>query len=143
MVLLFFSAALAILLAKFFVMQIVNHREYLDLASKQHRIIKEIFPERGSIFIQDKKGSLMPLALNKVQKNLVASPKEIKDSEAVIELLANELGLDREEILKKISNTADAYKVLAKKLDDNVAKRLENQKIKGLFLEEEKNGKYS
>ncbi|MDP3710627.1 MAG: penicillin-binding protein 2 [bacterium] len=137
-VLLFFSAVLVILLAKIFMMQIVDHREYLSLAAKQHRLIKEIFPERGDIFMQDKKGLLIPLALNKIQKNLVVSPRDIKDSEAITELLSNDLGLDKDEVLKKISNTADAYEVLVKKLDDEVAKKLELKKIKGLFVEEEK-----
>ena len=93
LILLFFSVVFIILLAKLFTMQIVSHREYLDLAAKQHRLIKEIFPERGDVFMQDKKGLLIPLALNKIQKNLVASPREIKDLESTVELLANDLGV--------------------------------------------------
>ena len=95
-VLLFFFVGVAALLARLFVLQIVQHREYNKLAASQHRVSEDLLPRRGSIFSQDKNGSLIPLALNKVQKNLVASPRNIEDPKSAAALLAQKLGLDEQ-----------------------------------------------
>lgn len=141
-VLLFFLIAFGVLLTRLFVMQIINHREYVDLASKQHHLLKEIFSERGDIFMQDKSGNTIPIALNQLQRNLAASPKDIKNPEDVAHVLTEKLGLPREEIITKLSQKNDVYEILAKKVDPTIATSIESQKISGLFFEEEKRRVY-
>ena len=74
-------------------LQIVQGGFYRDLASGQHEISQELFPQRGEIFIQDTRvgtGELFPLAINKrfnlvyTIPSLVESPDEVE--EKIIEI---------------------------------------------------------
>lgn len=137
-VLLFFLLATGTLLGKIFLMQVVYHREYVDLASKQHLLVQDIFSERGSIFLKDKKGELVPLALNKIQKNLVVSPRELKKPEEVADFLSSRINIPKEELLAKFDDKENSYKIIAKKLEASLAEEIEVKKFPGVFFEEER-----
>lgn len=141
-VLLFFLIGTAALLARLFTLQIVNHQEYSKLAASQHRVSENLLPRRGSIFAQDKNGNLTPLALNKIQRNLIASPKHIEDPEKAADLLLAELNLDREVLMQKLVKRQDTYEVIVKKLDPEHAEKLKSKLPAGFFLEEEQRRVY-
>lgn len=141
-VIFFFSAVGAVLIARLFMLQIVQHQLYASLASRQQRAVAEVAGERGRIFAKDKEGRLIPLALNKVQKNLIASPKDIKNPDEVALVLAKELRLDQAEVAKKLSRQEDPYEVIAKRVEETTVKKLEELKFPGLFFEEEKRRVY-
>ncbi len=141
-VLLFFFLMFGALIGRLFMMQIVSHQEYVDLAERQHRSIAEIYSERGPIFMQDKKGALIPLALNYTKKTVAASPKMIQSPGTVAALLSREFKMDKQEIEEKLSKKDDPYEILIKSLDANETKRVEEFKISGLFFEEEKRRVY-
>lgn len=137
-VFLFFLTALALLLGRLFFLQIVLHEEYKALAEKQHRITQDIFSERGTIFAQDKERRLIPLALNKTYKTLVASPKDIVNLEEASGFIINNLLLSEEEVGKKLLKANDAYEIIAKQLEEEVAKKLAKELPIGFFLEEDR-----
>ena len=134
----FFAGALTLLGGRLFVLQILNHQEYVALAAKQHRLVSEISYERGGIYAQDKVGGEVPLAITKLQKDVIASPRQIKDPEGTATLLASQLGIGRETILAKLSKKDDAYEIIAKKVDAKVTKPLEDQKIAGITFNGER-----
>lgn len=136
-VLMFFLAAALVLLARLFIIQIVNYREYVGLASKQHRLVKEISSERGSIFMQNKTGEFIPVAVNKTQRILASSPREVKDPKKAVEMLSSLLGISQEEIISKLSRKDDGYEIIAKKIGSDLADKIQQQKLPGIFLEEE------
>lgn len=138
LVLLFFLAAVLVLVGRLFVLQIVNHGEYQRIASRQHEFARDLFPERGLIFAQDKSKSFIPLALNQIQKTLVASPEGIEDPTAAAELLAGELDLEKDKLLEKLSKPNDAYEVIAKNLDSKVARNMAEKLLPGMFFEEDR-----
>ena len=84
--------ALAIIF-KLYKLQIVEGAYYTALASDQHEIFKQLYPERGKIFFTDKKtpgtksDGCYPVALNKNLNLLYAVPAEVKDPDAVLEVL--------------------------------------------------------
>ena len=119
-------------------LQIVYYRDYSALAAKQHRLVKDILPERGTIFAQDKTASLVPLALNRIQKNLIATPRNIKSPGETAALLEKELGLKKEGLLGKLEKKDDAYEIIAKDIEPNLADKIEGKLPEGLFFEEEK-----
>jgi len=141
-VLLFFLIAYAVLLGRLFVLQIIYHQEYLKLASRQHRLVEEIYPERGIIYAQDKNKNLIPLTLNKTQKILAASPKDIKNPEETASFLAEKFGVDKEEVLSKISKKDDPYEIILKNIDSDFAEKLSGRLPIGIFFEEEKQRVY-
>lgn len=137
-VLLFFFAALAILIARLFMLQIVEHKEYQALAARQHRLVKDILPERGTIYAHDKAGKLIPLALNRVHKNLVASPKIIENPDEISDFIIQNFEVQKDDVIQKITKKNDQYEVLIKKIDAVKADELERKLPRGLFFEEEK-----
>lgn len=136
-VLLFFFSALFLLAGRLFLLQIVYHSEYSDLASRQHRLVKEVFSERGAIYVKDKDGELVPLALNKIEKNLAASPRNIRKAEEAAEVISKTLEISKDEVLTKISPRDDPYEVIAKHLQPDLAENLISALPDGFFLEEE------
>ena len=142
MVLLFFLMALVALLVRLFMLQIVYHREYLKLASRQHDFVEELLSERGIIYAQDKDKNFVPLALNKNEKNLIASPKDIKNPETAATILAKEFSLDKNELLKKLSRKDDAYEIIFKGIDVEQAEKISAKLPQGLFFEEGKRRTY-
>ena len=118
-------------------MQIVHHRDYAKLASRQHRLVEELSSERGIIYFQDRNGELIPIALNKIEKTLVAVPREIENPETAAQWVAENFAEDQEEIFLKISAKEDPYEILVKKIDAERGERLKNGLPQGLHFEEE------
>ncbi len=71
------------LTARLFFVQIIRHGAYLATAANQHEFYAELEPSRGKIFIQDKDGSLYPLATNKDYVLIYAVPAEVKQAELI------------------------------------------------------------
>ncbi len=138
LVLLFFGLLFAVLIGRLFLLQIISHRSYLDLAAKQHATVEDITPERGSIFMRDKDGAPIPFAENRVYKTLVASPKLIMDASTTASYLAGEFGLDKDILIKRFANKNDEYEVIARKVEPNKADEVNQKKIPGIFFQEEK-----
>lgn len=140
-VLVFFFAAFGALCGRLFLLQVVHHNDYEALAARQHNI-EEVNSERGKIFAQDKNGTKIPLALPHTEKTLVAIPKDIKDAQAVLRFLGEEIGADEKEMLEKISKEKDPYEVLVKKVDPKKALALEDRLPEGLFFEKRRGRVY-
>ncbi len=94
MFLVFFVLFAGCLIFRLWKLQIVDHSYYIALASDQHEIFKNLYPKRGQILVQDEKGPLVsnfdeyyPVASNKTMYLLYAIPKDIKDPEAVLQVL--------------------------------------------------------
>ncbi|MDP3772296.1 MAG: penicillin-binding protein 2 [bacterium] len=138
LILLFFFLALTALAARLFVLQIVNHRTYAKAAAGQHQTVQAADPERGGIYAQDRNGALIPLALNKVYKNLIASPKLIADPDDAAGVVADFFGVDREMIRRKLGNPEDGYEILLKRVDTDRAEEFTKKNIAGLSFEEER-----
>lgn len=141
-VLLFFLVAFMLLIGRLFFLQIVHHQDYQTLAERQYRRVQSVLPERGIIYAQDKQGKIIPLSLNRVEKTLAASPKDVKDPEFAAELLEKELGLEKTSILAKLSKSEDTYEILAKRIPQERADEIARTLPAGFFFEEERRRMY-
>lgn len=141
-VLLFFFVLLGVLAGKIFLMQIIHYRDYVSLAARQHRLVEELLPERGTIFFQDKKGNRIPVALTKTYQTVIASPKDIENPDSAASFLAKTLNLDEKALREKLSQKDDLHEIIAKKIEPDTAEKIEARNIKGLSLEEEKRRVY-
>lgn len=137
-ILLFFCLLCAALIGRLFVLQIMDHRVYSNLAAKQHTTVENITPGRGSIFMRDKDGSPVPLAENRIYKTLIVSPKAVVDASSTASYLAGEFGIDRGALMKRFSNKDDEYEVIARKVELDKAAGIDQKNMPGVFLHEEK-----
>ena len=90
----FFVCVWGIVVFRLFKLQVMDNDYYTALAADQHEIFKQLYPERGSIFVQDKNVGLIspekgysPVAANKKLSLLYAVPKDVKDADAILEAL--------------------------------------------------------
>ncbi len=136
---LFGIGATALLLARLFRLQILDHAFYEDLAVAQQLREAPTTASRGTIY--DTKGR--PLALSASVDTVYLSPAEIsrygEDRELIADGLAEILGLDREEIYEKSGRTGSWYVTVARKIEreqaDAVRAFKEEHGLRGVRLE--------
>ncbi|MEK7625115.1 MAG: penicillin-binding protein 2, partial [Patescibacteria group bacterium] len=141
--------ALAIwIVARLFILQIIERDFYLLFASNTHEISQQIHPDRGEIFFKDAKNGLeFPAAINKTFYLVYASPKIILASDVVstTNRLATILSFDEAQkgaLLEKLSERGSSYKVVVKKVSEAVGLGLKADNLPGIFLVEKKDRYY-
>ena len=118
-------------------LQIFKHDFYSALAQGQHEIYEKITPARGEIFIRDGSSEgIYPVAINKEMNLVYAVPRSIKeeDREEIAEKISEDLEIDYNEVLSKISKENDAYEVLKNKVSQEMAVKIENEKLEGIEI---------
>lgn len=132
-------AVFALLIARLFKLQIIDHEYYEALAISQQLRQAPTAAARGMIFDRNRK----PLAVSTTVDNVYLSPAEIEmygeDRELIASGLSEILGLDRSDIMEKTSRTGSWYVTVAKKLDADTAERVRRFKtehsLRGVRLE--------
>jgi len=137
-ILLFFFGAGLALLGRLFQLQIIDHKEFIKAASRQHRQVVELLAERGPIFARDKAGNAIPLALSRSSRLVVASPGDIENPSELAASLSAELSVPEKEILAKLEKKGDYYEVIAKDISRESAERITARRFPGIYVEEEK-----
>lgn len=138
----FFFLAMAILIARLFSFQILEHDQYVKIAARQHEFPSKNMTARGQILAQDKNGGIVPLAFNTQWNTLVVSPKDIEDIDGVANIISSSFQLEEKEVRAKLEKKGDPHEVVLKKIDPAVAKEFTKKKLKGVFFEEEKRRVY-
>ncbi|EKE18715.1 MAG: hypothetical protein ACD_9C00255G0002 [uncultured bacterium] len=130
-----FFVALAIF-CKLYFLQIARHDVYVSLAENQHKSSKEIFANRGEIFLQDEEHPY-PLAVNRELQMIYAVRREMKDVDGAIESLSSILSLDKNFLKDKLSNPDDMFEILKRKLSEDEVNKIRDAKISGIHLSPE------
>ena len=131
------------IIARLFILQIIKHDYYVTMATKSHETTKQITPERGNIYFTDARThETFPAAINKTYYLIFATPKTIPASEVVstTNKLSEILGFDenaKSELLNKLSDLNSSYKIIAKKVPENLTKKIQLLKINSIGAEEQ------
>lgn len=126
------------IIARLFLLQVMRHQEYLAKASVQKEGEFYMEPAEGEIFLQDKDGVLYPAAINKHFPYVYAVPKEINNASATAEALSKILAISPEEILRRLKKPGDPYEPIASRLSEETKNAIQNLKLKGVYVGEEK-----
>lgn len=132
---LLFAAAV---LVRLFVLQIIEYKYYSTLALNSHEIYKQLFPTRGSIYIQDTRNHTeYPIAINRPYYLLYAVPRDIpvSDISSTTDFLSNLLQFSPEkkvDLHQKLSKSNDPYEPIAKKVPDDIKDQISSANIKGV-----------
>jgi cell division protein FtsI/penicillin-binding protein 2 len=134
-----------LIIGKLFDFQVLKFDFYSALASDQHEIYQKLFPERGSIYIKDKKDpifdpeeNLFPLAINKDYNLVYAQPVYLKQSpQEIAKLLTPILEVSEEELISKLSKENDPYEPLKHKVEDSQAELVKNLNLEGIKIAKE------
>ena len=138
MLVMFVAIFFFIILFRIFQVQVVKHNFYSALAQDQHEFFKNIFPERGEIFIKDAySDNVYPLAVNKESNLIYAVPVNIKNKREVARKLSEILEMNEDEIFNIVNKENDPYEVVKRKVNDETADKIRNENILGVAVASE------
>ncbi|MFH1061624.1 MAG: penicillin-binding transpeptidase domain-containing protein [Candidatus Omnitrophota bacterium] len=127
-----FFSYLFILLVIFFrllYIQVINYSDYIKLADSQHNLTLKLFPQRGFIFDRN----LKTFALSLKVFSVYAVPREIENKEEVALKLSSILELDYNVLLEKLKRDK-SFIWVKRRIEDDLALRVKQEKIKGVSL---------
>ncbi len=94
------------IVARLFVLQVVEHQKYVEIARRQQEEQIAIPAPRGTIL--DRNGQ--PLAISLPVTALSVNPRQITDTEMASGLLSSSLGMDQPTLYAKLSNAQKNHK---------------------------------
>ncbi len=136
------SAMVLLLIAlavRLFYLQIFKSDEYRSKAFDQYTTEIEISPKRGTIYDRN----MTPLAVSATVETVFISPYEIeeKDEAKIADYLSEKLGVDRADIVERMTRKQSKYQIIKKKVDtsitDEIREFIEAEGVKGIHLEED------
>ncbi|MBU1119465.1 penicillin-binding protein 2 [Patescibacteria group bacterium] len=129
---------LVIVLGRLFDVQILRGNYYSALASGQHQIFEDLFPSRGTIYIEDKfSKDLYPLAVNKKMYLIYAVPRSVEDPHGTSEKLHDVLDMPTEEIYARLSKEDDVYEPIKRRVPEDVKDEVMEEHIRGISYQPE------
>lgn len=123
-------------------LQIVDHRFYEALASGQHEVYKNLFPERGEILARDRSGTLFPVAANRELNMVWADLRQVDDPTRAAKILAEALSLDELELKAKLSIKDDPFEPIAHNITDTASDIIKGASLSGIYLRPETSRTY-
>ena len=126
-----FCTLVAVIAIKLVGIQIVDHDRYRQIAEDQHGFTSEIPPIRGSIL--DRNGR--PLAVTQPAYQVFADPQAIDDPAGVAKLIDPLVPAGYRQLKARFSDPDSRFKIIDHALDVDVAERLRDMDIEGIYLE--------
>lgn len=134
-----FLVMAGVISGRLFMVQVIQHTAYEALASGQHELVEQLFPERGEILAQDPFATdgVSALATNQTLSFIYANPKQITDPQKNVEQLAPLIGMNQEELVDKLSKTDDPYEPLLHKANDQQVEAIQALQVDGIHFVDE------
>ncbi len=126
------SAFALIIIGRLYFLQVVDNDVYVNKADKQYSSTSQKIFSRGSIFFQNKDGSLVSAATLKSGFIVAVNPQILKDPEAVYLKLSTILPIEHEVFLAKATKQNDPYEELETHVGEGVGEKIAELKIPGL-----------
>jgi cell division protein FtsI (penicillin-binding protein 3)/stage V sporulation protein D (sporulation-specific penicillin-binding protein) len=127
-----------LLIGKLYIVQLLHGDEYREKADRQYASSGRELWDRGSIFFETRNGDRVSAATLQSGVTLAVNPKEIIDVEALYARLAQELPLERTAFLAKAGKKNDPYEEIARRVPEERARRLGEEKLSGVSLSKER-----
>jgi cell division protein FtsI/penicillin-binding protein 2 len=132
-----------ILIVRLYFIQIIHGQEYIDKADRQYvSQVHNIF-DRGSIFFQNKDGSLLSAASLMTGYTITINPQKITDPALTYEKLSSVLPLDLDIFYSRVNQKNSVYQKIADHVPAEAMKKIEELKLTGVQIEKERWRYYS
>jgi cell division protein FtsI/penicillin-binding protein 2 len=126
------------LVTKLYFVQIVSGDVFKERADRQYvRPAGGVF-DRGTIFFQSKDSTLMAAASLRLGFTVAINPKTLKNPESVYAKLSGLLTLNHDDFITRATKENDTYEEVAKRVDPDVAQKIDELHITGVNLYQEK-----
>jgi cell division protein FtsI/penicillin-binding protein 2 len=138
----FLTFALVLIVRLYFI-QIIHGQEYIDKADRQYvSQVHNIF-DRGSIFFQNKDGSLLSAASLMTGYIITINPQKITDPALTYEKLSSVLPLDLDIFYSRVNQKNSVYQKIADHVPAEMMKKIEELNMAGVQIEKERWRYYS
>lgn len=116
----------------------IGYGEYYQAkAASQYEATAFLEAKRGTIYFTEKNGNKLATGINKDFPVVFAVPKDIADAREAANTVAQILGEPVPELLEKLSKEDGEYKLLKRKVDPDVARKIDALKMKGIYTSTE------
>ncbi len=129
-----FTLAYSFLVFHLYQLQMEKGEYYLARAASMHGMALS-YGNRGTIYFTDRDGNKVPAVSNKEFPTVFATPKLIEDPKLAAQAISSLMDLPAADLTKRLSNKADTYELLGKKVNDEVASSIEALHIKGVTVQ--------
>ncbi len=131
------AAGYSLLFFHLYDLQIIKGGYYLARAESQYAARNAASANRGIIYFTDKDINKISATSNKDSPVVYVVPKDIEDPPEAASILANVLGRSADDLLAVLSKANDSYEVLLKKASVDIARAVDDLKIKGVYVDAE------
>jgi len=128
-----------IMVVRLYFLQIVYGQNYNEKADRQYTNVSVDTYDRGSIFFQDKNGTLISAASLKTGYILALNTKIMAtDTEMYYKKISEIIPMDAGVFYSKASKINDPYEEIARQVSEEKIKKINELKLPGLIIEKEK-----
>ncbi len=132
---LFFALVLCV---RLYYVQIIHSQEYVDKADRQYVSPAHNIFNRGSIFMQNKDGTLLGAASLTTGYLITINPQKIINPEDAYNLLSTVLPIEIDIFYQKVSQKESVYQKIADQVPEEIMKKIEALNIAGVNIEKER-----
>jgi len=136
----FFVVLYAMLGVKLYDLQIEKGDYFAERVNAMKELNTALELRRGQIFITDRTGGNIPLAINKDEPIIFIAPKEITDTQKLFATLPEGLGIDKALLQKALRDEKSSFRLLVEKATDDqidfVRKLSREDGVRGVYTEE-------
>ena len=132
-------AVTVLLVMRLFFIMVLQHGFYTALAAGSHTLYEQLFPDRGSVYIQDSRtGEEFPLAINKDVFTIFVDTRQVEteeDANNVVDALAAAFSYDDEkklDVFSRIYGTQDPYEPVEQDVEESIVDSLKEKTLPGL-----------
>lgn len=125
-----------IIIWRLFILQIIRHDYYVELADKRNDLYQSLQPNRGQIYTKEK-DTYSPIVINKNYFLIYANPMEIKDKAKIVDSLTPILGLHEnewKEILSRLNKSQDPYEPIQHKVTREQVDEIKKFELSGIYF---------
>lgn len=138
--LLAFTVLVAALIVRVGWIQLVQGDWYQKMAFAQQNQNRIISPRRGTIYDRNYKELAISASVDTISVNPQVIKKSGRDPDMIAQRLSELLNMGKEDVLKKIGK-ASRYEIIKRKVDkkvsDGIRKWMQQEKIEGLYIDED------
>jgi stage V sporulation protein D (sporulation-specific penicillin-binding protein) len=121
-----------VIIGRLYFLQVVDNDKYLDKAARQYSSTAKNIFSRGSIFFENKDGTLVSAATLKSGYVIAINPEILKDPEGTYLKLNEIIPTDHDSFMAKAGKKKDPYEEIAVRTDESVGEKVTALKIQGL-----------
>lgn len=123
-----------LLIGRLYFLQIMESDKYSIKADRQYQSTSKNIFDRGTIFFQNKDGSLVSAATLRSGAIIAINPEILKDPESVYIKVNELIPTDHDEFIEKATKKNDPYEEIAVRVDAEIGEKISQLKIPGLSV---------